>query len=105
MAYIQNVQLPFTMQTNFCFGNYLLETRWNMSTKSSTTLSEQSQNPLKIIESGKIDTPSTQIYDRTLPCHGTCISIKGGGVQFFFWTQALPLSDISGHHLFSFTFF
>ena len=84
MAYIQNVQLPFTMQTNFCFGNYLLETRWNMSTKSSTTLSEQSQNPLKIIESGKIDTPSTQIYDRTLPWHGTCISTKGGGVKVVF---------------------
>ena len=30
----------------------------------------------KMVERGKIDTPNTQIYDRSISWHGTCTLIK-----------------------------
>ena len=36
---------------------------------------------VKIVERGKIDTPNTQIHDRSLSCLGTGTSIKSGGDQ------------------------
>jgi len=36
---------------------------------------------IKVVERGKIDTPSTKIFDRTLSLLGTGTSIKSGGVK------------------------
>jgi hypothetical protein len=49
--------------------------------KKNKTLSEKFQNPIKIVERGKIDTLNTQIYDRSLYWLGTGISIKSGRVK------------------------
>ena len=41
--------------------------------RENTTLSEQFQKSnVKIVERGKVDTPNTQIHDRSLSCLGTC---------------------------------
>ena len=36
---------------------------------------------IKVVERGKIDTPGTKIFDRTLSLLGTGTSIKSGGVK------------------------
>jgi hypothetical protein len=57
-------------------------------------LSENFQNPIaKIIERDKIDTPNTQIHDRSLSCLGTGTSIKSGRVKLILWAQASPLAE------------
>jgi len=39
---------------------------------------------IKIVKSGKVDTPNTQLHDHSL-CMGT--SIKSGGVKIILWAQ------------------
>jgi hypothetical protein len=41
----------------------------------------------KIVESGKIDTYDTHMYDRSLSWLGTGISIKSVGVKLVWWAQ------------------
>jgi hypothetical protein len=54
----------------------------------NTTLSEQTQDQIsKFVEWGKIDTPNTQIYGRSLSWLGTGTSVKSGGVKLVLWTQ------------------
>jgi hypothetical protein len=50
--------------------------------KKITTLSVGTfpKSNIKIVEIGKIDTPNTQIYGRSLSLLGTGTSIKSGGV-------------------------
>jgi len=49
-------------------------------------MSEQFQNPIKkIIKSGTIDTPDTQIYDLSLFCLGRDISLKIGECKLDLW--------------------
>ena len=50
------------------------------SNRKNTTLSEHFQTPIvKIVETGKIDTPYTHIHDHSLSWLGTDTSIKCGG--------------------------
>lgn len=42
----------------------------------NTTLSEHFENPMKIVERGKVDIPNTQIHDMSLSWHGTNTLIK-----------------------------
>jgi hypothetical protein len=44
----------------------------------------------KIVDRGKIDTPNTQIHDRSLSCLGTGISIKMVRVELVLLAQTLP---------------
>jgi hypothetical protein len=56
--------------------------------QKNTTLSEHFQNAIeKTVEKDKIDTPSTQIHDRSLSWLGTGTSIKSGGVKLVLLTQ------------------
>jgi hypothetical protein len=44
----------------------------------------------KIVDRGKIDTPNTQIHDRSLSCLGTGISKKMVRVELVLLAQTLP---------------
>ena len=66
----------------------------NKNKNTIVILSENFQNPIaKIIERDKIDTPNTQIHDRSLSCLGTGTSIKSGRVKLILWAQASPLAE------------
>jgi hypothetical protein len=59
------------------------------------TLSEQFQNSnIKIVERGKIDTPYTQIHDRSLSCLGTGNFIRIGGLKLVAWNEASPVTEV-----------
>ena len=59
----------------------------------NTTLSEQFQYPISNIQivRDKIDTPNTQICDRSLSWLGTSTSIKSGRVKLVLWAQTSSL--------------
>jgi hypothetical protein len=63
------------------------------------TLSEQFQpkSNIKIVERGKIDTPNSQIHDRSLSWLGTVILIKSGGVKLVLWAQTFPLCILKAY--------
>jgi len=44
---------------------------------------------IKIVQRGKIDTPNTQIHDRSLPWLGRGTSIKSGGAKLVLCAQML----------------
>ena len=48
----------------------------------------------KIVERGKIDTPSSQIHDRSLSWFGTVTSVISGGDKLVLWAQSFLLLDI-----------
>ena len=48
----------------------------------------------KIAERGKIDTPSSQIHDRSLSWFGTVTSVISDGVKLVLWAQSSLLLDI-----------
>jgi len=41
---------------------------------------------IKVVESGKLDTPNTKMHDRSLSWLGTGTSIKTSGVKLVLWT-------------------
>jgi hypothetical protein len=49
---------------------------------------------IKIVERGKIDTPSTQIHDRSFLWYGTGISINSGGVKSALRAQVSALHEM-----------
>ena len=48
----------------------------------------------KIVERGKIDTPNSQIHDRSISWFGTVTSVISGGVKLVLWAQSSLLLDI-----------
>ena len=73
----------------------------------NTTLSEQfgtiRKLNMKIVERGKIDTPNTQIHDRSTSCLRADTSIKSVGVKLVLWVQTPPprkIRCISVHLMF-----
>jgi hypothetical protein len=53
--------------------------------KQKNTVGTVPKSNREILGRGKIDTPNTQIHDRSLSWHGTDISIKKGGVKVVLW--------------------
>ena len=49
---------------------------------------------IKIAERDKIDTPYTQIHDRSLSWLGTSTSIKRDGVKLALWDQTFPFREM-----------
>jgi len=66
-----------------------------MKNKKYHTVGTIPKSNIKIVERGKIDTPNTQIQDRSISYHGTGTSIKSGGAKLVLWTQNLPSNIIS----------
>ena len=58
----------------------------------NTTLSVPESNR-KIADREKLDTLSTQIYDRSFSWLGAGTSIKRSGAKIVSWTQTSPLSE------------
>jgi len=52
-----------------------------MKNKKYHTVRTVLQSSIKIVESGKIGTPSTQLHERSFSWLGTDTSIKSGGVK------------------------
>jgi len=50
-----------------------------MKNKKYHTVRTVLQSSIKIVESGKIGTPNTQLHERSLSWFGTDTSIKSGG--------------------------
>jgi hypothetical protein len=48
----------------------------------------------KIVKRGRIDTPNTQIHDRSRSWLGTGTLIKGDGVKLVLWDKPSPLSEM-----------
>ena len=65
-----------------------------MKNKKYHTFGTTPSSNIKIVGRVKIDTPNTEIQDRSISWLGTGISIKSGGVQLFFWTQTALRSEM-----------
>jgi len=68
---------------------YIVHNNMKMKNKIPHCRQKQFQNQIrKSFNRGKIDTPNTQIHDRSLPWLSTGTSIKkSGGVKLELWTQ------------------
>ena len=51
------------------------------------------ESNIKIVESAEIDTPNTQIYDRSISLLATGTSIKSDGVKLVLWVLFSELAE------------
>jgi len=71
------------------------ETRNTIKLKKYLTVGTIRNSNIKVVEICKIDTPDTQILDRSLSWLSTGTSIKiNGGVKLVWWAQTFPLSEM-----------
>ena len=68
-----------------------------MKSKKYNTVGRVSKLNIIVVERGKVDTPTTQIHDRSLSLLCTGTSIKGGGVKRVKWTQISTLREMIVH--------
>jgi hypothetical protein len=96
-----NIRIPKGMRydsklslSNLCIcfdASCFISIKWKTK---NTTPKEQFKNPIEKNrrKRSKIDTPNTQIHDRSLSSLGTDTSINSGGVKLVLWIQTSPLS-------------
>jgi len=58
-----------------------------MKNKKNISYRNTQKPNFKIVERCKIDTPNTQIHNRSLSWIGTGTSIKSGGIEIVLWDQ------------------
>ena len=61
-----------------------------MKNKKYNTAGTVPKSNIKIVERDTVDTPNTQIHNRSLSWLGTGTSIKSGGAKIVLWAQTSP---------------
>ena len=63
---------------------------YKMKNKKYNTAGTVPKSNIKIVERDTVDTPNTQIHNRSLSWLGTGTSIKSGGAKIVLWAQTSP---------------